>query len=80
MPSIDLNSDYNKAKSKIQATKAYTDLKQQYDKAQKKAGDSLEKGKDTLSDAKENFNEQVQYIVQYPRLYSNIARVKLLFD
>ena len=69
MPSIDLNSDYNKAKSKIQATKAYTDLKQQYDKAQKKAGDSLEKGKDTLSDAKENFNEQLDVLKNQAKRY-----------
>jgi len=69
MPSIDLNSDYNKAKSKIQATKAYTDLKQQYDKAQKKAGDSLEKGKDALSDSKENFNEQLDVLKNQAKRY-----------
>lgn len=69
MASLDLNSDYNKAKSKIQATKAYTDLKQQYDKAQKKAGDSLEKGKDALSDAKENFNEQLDVLKEQAKRY-----------
>lgn len=69
MASLDLNEDYNKAKSKIQATKAYTDLKSQYSKAQKKAGDTLEKGKDALSDAKENFENQIDKIKNETKRY-----------
>lgn len=77
MPSLDLNSDYNKAKDKIQATKAYTDLKSQYDKAQKKAGDALEKGKDTLSDAKETFEEQLDVIKKQAKRYQTDAKNQL---
>lgn len=77
MASLDLNSDYNKAKNKIQATKAYTDLKSQYDKAQKKAGDALEKGKDTLSDAKETFEEQLDVIKNQAKRYQTDAKNQL---
>ena len=40
--SFDLNSDWNQVQSKIQATKAYGELKSQYKQAQKKTGDSFE--------------------------------------
>jgi hypothetical protein len=75
--SLDLKSDYNKAKSKIQATKSYKDLKGQYDKAQKKVGDSLEKGKDTLSDSKEKFEEQLDVIKNQAKRYQTEKKNQL---
>jgi len=40
--SFDLNSDWNQIQSKIQATKAYGELKSQYKQAQKKTGEAFE--------------------------------------
>jgi hypothetical protein len=48
MASIDLSADYKLAKDKISATKAYTDLKSQYDSIQRKAGDSFEQAQESV--------------------------------
>lgn len=67
MPSLDLNSDYKKAQDKITATKAYTELKSDYNKTKKKAGDSFEKAKSdvtsSLNDVKKktkSFEKQIK--------------------
>ena len=41
MPSLDINFDYKKIQNKINATKSYTDIKSQYNDANKKVGESL---------------------------------------
>jgi hypothetical protein len=38
MPSLDINFDYNKIQKKVNATKSFTDIKSQYDEANRKAG------------------------------------------
>jgi hypothetical protein len=43
--SLDLKFDYKKVKEKIEATKSYKELKEDYDKLQKSAGDSFEEAK-----------------------------------
>ena len=45
MPSLDINFDYNKIQKKVNATKSFTDIKSQYDEANRKAGQSFEKTK-----------------------------------
>ena len=52
--SIDLNFDYNKAKEKIAATRAYKDLKSEYERVQKQAGSSFEQSKETTTESIEN--------------------------
>jgi hypothetical protein len=49
MASLDVNEDYSKVQSKIESSKAYKDLKDQYKKAKKKNGDSYEKKKSEIS-------------------------------
>jgi hypothetical protein len=56
--SLDLNFDYNKAKEKIDATKAYKDLKSQYDKIQNRAGDSFEQSKEFTTETIDKIKEQ----------------------
>jgi hypothetical protein len=46
--SLDLSFDYESAKKKIAATSTYKDLKEKFDKAQKKSGDSQEKNLEFL--------------------------------
>jgi hypothetical protein len=60
MASLDLESDYNKAKDKISSLGAYKDLKSQYDSAKKKAGDSLEQAKGDISEQLDIAKEQVK--------------------
>jgi hypothetical protein len=56
--SLDLKFDYKKVKDKIEAKKAYKELKKDYDGLQKSAGDSFEKAKagvtETIDKLKEN--------------------------
>jgi len=56
--SLDLKFDYKKVKDKIEAKKAYKELKKDYDDLQKSAGDSFEKAKagvtETIDKLKEN--------------------------
>ena len=40
MPSLDINFDYKKIQNKINATKSYTDIKSQYNDANKKVGET----------------------------------------
>lgn len=60
MASLDLESDYNKAKEKISSIGAYKDLKGQYDSAKKKAGDSLEQAQADISEQLDAAKEQVK--------------------
>jgi hypothetical protein len=61
--SLDLKFDYKKAKDKIAATKAYKDLKSEYDRIQKEAGDSFEKAAESVTsptDQVEKFKKSFQ--------------------
>ena len=58
MASIDLNADYNLVKDKVKATQAYNEVKQDYDKITKKAGDTFEKNKQNVTEQINNFKEQ----------------------
>ena len=69
MASVDIEFDYKKAKDKIQATKAYTDLKSQYDEVKKKAGDSFEKGKDAVSGSVDKLEEQLDVVKEQVKRY-----------
>lgn len=60
MASLDLESDYNKAKEKINSIGAYKDLKNQYDSAKKKAGDSLEQAKGDITEQLDVAKEQLK--------------------
>jgi hypothetical protein len=60
MPSLDLSYDYKKVKDKLSSTKAYTELKSQYDSAQKKAGDSLEQSSDSVTSQIDSVKNEVK--------------------
>lgn len=56
--SLDLKFDYNKAKEKIAATRAYKDLKSEYDRIQNKVGDSFEESKESTTETIDKLKEQ----------------------
>ena len=58
MASIDLNLDYKEAQKKIEASKAYKDLKSQYDDRTKRAGESFDKKKEDLTKSLDKVKEQ----------------------
>ena len=60
MASLDLSYDYNKVKDQLSSTKAYTELKSQYDSAQKKAGDSLEQVSDSVTSQIDSVKNEVK--------------------
>lgn len=58
MASVDLNFDYKEAQKKIEASKSYKELKQQYDDTVKSAGESFEKNKEKLTKSLDKVKEQ----------------------
>jgi len=58
MASIDLNLDYKEAQKKIEASKAYKDLKSQYDDRTKRAGESFDQKKEDLTKSLDKVKEQ----------------------
>jgi hypothetical protein len=60
MSSIDLNADYKKAQDKITASKTYTELKSDYDKVKKRAGDSFEKAKKETTESLNSLKEKTK--------------------
>jgi hypothetical protein len=65
--SLDLKFDYKKVKDKIEATKAYKELKKDYDGIQKSAGDSFEESKvgvtetiDKLKETKKKYQRDLK--------------------
>lgn len=60
MPSLDINFDYNKIQKKLNATKSFTDIKSQYDDANKKAGESFEKTKSQVSESLTSVKNQTK--------------------
>ena len=68
MPSLDINFDYNKIQKKINATKSFGDVKSQYNDATKKAGDSFEKTKSSVSESLNSLKNQTK---RYQRQVKN---------
>lgn len=66
--SLDLKFDYGKVKEKIEATKAYKELKSDYDKIQKQAGDSFEEAKADITETIDKVKEQRK---KYQRDFKN---------
>jgi hypothetical protein len=60
MPSLDISFDYNKIQKKLNATKSFTDIKSQYDDANKKAGSSFEKTKSQVSESLNSVKSQTK--------------------
>jgi len=60
MPSLDINFDYNKIQKKVNATKSFTDIKSQYDEANRKAGQSFEKTKSQVSESLTSVKNQTK--------------------
>jgi hypothetical protein len=60
MPSIDLNVDYKKVQDKIAANKSYNNLKSDYNKLQKKAGDTLEDLKSDVTSSIEKVKQETE--------------------
>jgi hypothetical protein len=60
MPSLDINFDYSKIQKKLNATKSFTDIKSQYDDANKKAGESFEKTKSQVSESLTSVKSQTK--------------------
>jgi hypothetical protein len=59
MPSVDLTADYKKVQDKITANKTYVNLKSDYNRLQKKAGDSFEDLKSDVTSSIENVKKDV---------------------
>ena len=68
MPSLDINFDYNKIQKKVNATKSFTDIKSQYDEANRKAGQSFEKTKSQVSESLTSVKNQTK---RYQRQVKN---------
>ena len=68
MPSLDINFDYNKIQKKLNATKSFTDIKSQYDDANKKVGESFEKTKSQVSESLTSVKNQTK---RYQRQVKN---------
>ena len=58
--SFDLNSDYQQIQQKIQATKAYGDLKSQYNSAQKKTGEAFETADSAIKTGLDQASQQIK--------------------
>jgi hypothetical protein len=60
MPSVDVNFDYNNIKKKIESTKNYGELKNQYNDASKRAGDAMEKSKEKVAQSLQGFADKTK--------------------
>jgi hypothetical protein len=60
MPSVDASFDYSKIKKKIESTKNYGELKDQYNDANKRVGDSMEKAKDKVAQSLQGFADKTK--------------------
>lgn len=60
MPSVDVNFDYNSIKKKIESTKNYGELKNQYNDATKRAGDAMEKSKEKVAQSLQGFADKTK--------------------
>ena len=60
MASLDLKVDYDNVKKKVEANKNYAELKNQYNDASKRVGDTLEKSKDKVAERLQGFSDQTK--------------------
>jgi hypothetical protein len=60
MPSLDINFDYNKIQKKVNASKSFSEVKSQYNDANKRAGDSFDKAKSQVSESLTSIKEQTK--------------------
>ena len=65
---LDVQSGYDDIKSKINAAKAYTDLKGQYDSAKKRGGNSLEQSQSNTSTSVGQLKDQKK---EFQRVFMN---------
>ena len=56
MASIDIQADYKKLQTEVESTKSYKDLKKQYDKSSKYAGDLFGPKLDSVSKSINEFS------------------------
>jgi len=68
MPSLDINFDYNKIQKRVNATKSFGDVKSQYNDASKKAGESFEKTKSSVTESLNSVKNQTK---RYQRQVKN---------
>ena len=68
MASLDLNVDYDNVKKKIEANKNYAELKNQYNDASKRVGDTLEISKDKVAERLQGFSDQT---IRYQKQLKN---------
>ena len=60
MASVDASFDYSKIKSRVESTKNYGELKDQYNKASDKVGESMEKAKDKVAESLQGFADKTK--------------------
>jgi predicted transcriptional regulator len=60
MASVDASFDYSKIKKRVESTKNYGELKDQYNKANDKVGESMEKAKDKVAQSLQGFADKTK--------------------
>jgi hypothetical protein len=60
MASVDASFDYSKIKKRVESTKNYGELKDQYNKANEKVGESMEKAKDKVAQSLQGFADKTK--------------------
>jgi aspartyl-tRNA synthetase len=60
MASVDASFDYSKIKKSVESTKNYGELKDQYNKANDKVGESMEKAKDKVAQSLQGFADKTK--------------------
>ena len=79
MPSVDLTADYKKVQDKITANKTYTNLKSDYNKLQRKAGDSFEELKSDVTSTVDKVKQDVnRYQKQIKDQFSQLLDINNL--
>jgi hypothetical protein len=78
MASVDINAGYSDVKRKIESSKSYNDLKSQYDGVRKRAGDSFEKKKESVTKSLNSIKSEVGQEVDKIKRFKN--KVKNQFE
>ena len=60
MASVDASFDYSKIKKRVESTKNYGELKDQFNKANDKVGESMEKAKDKVAQSLQGFADKTK--------------------
>jgi len=69
MPSLDLNNSYKDIESKLNATKTYVKVKEDYKKTKKKVGDAYEKSKKKVNQRLSSINSKKDDLVKKANKY-----------